>query len=812
MASIEFRRLTAGEAQHAACGGKARGLARLLAAGARVPEAYVLAAADPADAARVAAAVQLPDLPEASRWAVRSSALAEDGPTRSYAGLFHTTLDVPPAEVRAAIAACIASGASAPVLAYAGQPQPVGVLLQRQVQPRAAGVCFTRDPLGADGALLIEAVPGRGDALVGGQREPERWRMYVNGLGRAEWQREGPAVLGVDEAAQLAEQARRLAAAFGTPLDLEWAISDTGVDWLQARPITTLREPLGLRVEATCPGADNGPVSVWSNFNVRETMPRPMSRLNMSLWVHSILPTVAEPVFGLPAESPLLHEVLPVDFVQGRLYWNMNAFLALPMGRLLMRNALALLDPQAQQIVIQLMDAGILQGRRLPGSRLRNTARLLAASTVAMLRMHQTPSPERMLVELQTMADALRGRPPLATLSPTDLVTELSLVRECQPMIVASRLMSRAIATFGIADWLYRHAPDARALLTAGLSGNPTTAISLSLDELALAARPLRAAFVDPAGWEARLAAVAALPGGREWCARFDEFLVHNGQRCPAEFDLTQPRWREDPTLPLELVRQAVLDDGHQSLADRLAVLRERRKAAIDAALRASPAWKRPWMRTLLRRLERIAPMREAPKHYGMHAFARMRVAALEIGRRLCADGRLDEAAQVFHFELSELAAWARDPATALPGRDEIAARIARWEADAALAPADFWRSDGVPVRVPETAGGDGIWHGVPASGGVARGRVRVLATPDAAVLRPGEVLVAELADPGWTPLFPRAAAIVMEVGGQMCHAAVVARELGIPAVFALRGARQLLRDGVEVEVDGSRGTVRLSA
>ncbi|MBK8069947.1 MAG: hypothetical protein IPK27_20710 [Rhodanobacteraceae bacterium] len=810
MSSMVFRKLTADLAQDTACGGKARGLARLLAAGARVPPAYVLDAADPADAARVAAEVQLPELPAGSRWAVRSSALAEDGPARSYAGLFHTALDVPPHEVRAAIAACIASGASAQVLAYAGQPQPVGVLLQQQIQPRAAGVCFTRDPLGADRALLIEAVPGRGDALVSGHREPERWRVYVNGLGRAEWQREGPAVLRVEEALQLAEQARRLAAAFATPLDLEWAIGDAGVEWLQARPITTLREPVDLRVEASFPGADNGAVSVWSNFNVRETMPRPMSRLNMSLWTHSILPTVAEPVFGLPAESPLLREVLPVDFVQGRLYWNMNAFLALPMGRLLMRHALALLDPQAQQIVIQLMDTGILRARRLPGSRLLNTARLLAASTVAMLRMQRTPSPERMLVELQAMADALRSRPPLATLTPAALVAELSLVRECQPMIVASRLMSRAIATFGIADWLYRHAPDARALLTAGLSGNPTTAISLSLDELALAAQPLRAAFVDPAGWEARLAAVAALPGGREWCARFDEFLTHNGQRCPAEFDLTQPRWREDPTLPLELGRQAVLDAGHQSLADRLAALRERRTVAIDAALRASPAWKRPLMRALLRRLERIAPMREAPKHYGMHAFTRMRAAALEIGRRLCADGRLDEATQVFHLDLAELKAWARDPAAALPGRDDIAARLARWETDATMAPPDFWRSDGVPVRVPETAGGDGVWHGVPASGGVARGRVRVLATPDAAALRPGEVLVAELADPGWTPLFPRAAAIVMEVGGQMCHAAVVARELGIPAVFALRGARQLLTDGMQVEVDGSRGTVRL--
>jgi pyruvate,water dikinase len=85
---------------------------------------------------------------------------------------------------------------------------------------------------------------------------------------------------------------------------------------------------------------------------------------------------------------------------------------------------------------------------------------------------------------------------------------------------------------------------------------------------------------------------------------------------------------------------------------------------------------------------------------------------------------------------------------------------------------------------------------------------VRVLAEPDPAAMAEGDVIVLEFADPGWTPLFPRAAAVVMEVGGLMCHAAVVARELGIPAVFGIREATRLLRDGQQVIVDGENGTV----
>ena len=74
-----------------------------------------------------------------------------------------------------------------------------------------------------------------------------------------------------------------------------------------------------------------------------------------------------------------------------------------------------------------------------------------------------------------------------------------------------------------------------------------------------------------------------------------------------------------------------------------------------------------------------------------------------------------------------------------------------------------------------------------------------------------GDVLVLEYADPGWTPLFPRAAAVIMEVGGLMCHAAVVARELGIPAVFGVRDATHTLRDGQVVAVDGGSGTISLT-
>src|SRR5262249_43048924 len=117
-------------------------------------------------------------------------------------------------------------------------------------------------------------------------------------------------------------------------------------------------------------------------------------------------------------------------------------------------------------------------------------------------------------------------------------------------------------------------------------------------------------------------------------------------------------------------------------------------------------------------------------------------------------------------------------------------------------------RSDGKPIVAPTNSGD--VLRGVPISWGSVRGPVRVLLDPsDGAHLHKGEVLVAPFTDPGWTPLFLTAAALVMEVGGMISHGAVVAREYGIPGVVGVKDATRILHDGDIVEVNGATGEVR---
>ncbi|MRR10772.1 pyruvate, water dikinase, partial [bacterium] len=132
------------------------------------------------------------------------------------------------------------------------------------------------------------------------------------------------------------------------------------------------------------------------------------------------------------------------------------------------------------------------------------------------------------------------------------------------------------------------------------------------------------------------------------------------------------------------------------------------------------------------------------------------------------------------------------------------------WERQVGMAAPFIVRSDGVPWR-PQEPGDDGaVLRGVAASSGVATGVARIVREPaEAGRFRPGEVLVAPYAEPGWAPLFLLARAVVMEVGGSLCHGAIVAREYGIPAVVGLPGATGRIKDGDVITVDGDRGEVR---
>jgi rifampicin phosphotransferase len=803
-------------------GGKAAGLARLIAAGARVPRGFAcgtttLAPEEWPAAERERFLAQAAVLLDGARLAVRSSAAGEDSADRSFAGQFETVLGVTtPDEALAAAGRCIASGSNERVASYAGASGiPVGVVAQQMVEARAAGVCFTLDPMGRDRAVVVEAVAGSGDALVSGKADAELWRVYRNG--RGEWEPRlsvGSAAPVLDEkdAVAIASEANAFRAREGRPLDLEWAIDASGtLWWLQERPITSWRSSPEYRVERSAPGADDGPITVWSNCNVRETMPDPMHPLTWGVWKEIVAPMALKQLLGIDLRRAPFRELASLDLVQGRIYFNMSGLLGVPGLGPLTVAVMRHLDARAGETVHRLRDSGVLTPRRRGFSTGRFALVWLASLAASIRRFPSLVAPRRALRLLERDAEAVRKRTSVLAMTDAELAEEMSLwdAPACRNLRDGLQMETTAILIHGLAARAFRFSPAALGLLSAGIEG-PTTATSLAIERLAEAAEPVRATVLAAASADEALAELARSEAGRAWLAELATFLRTYGHRAPKEFDLGAPRWCEAPAMIVDLVAAHLRCPG-ESVRARVEALRAKRGAVLAEEIASRPPWRRPWLAALARLVELYMPLREAPKHYGMRVFQRMRMAALELGCRFVARGLIERAEDVFFMAWEEVAALARGGTVSEDLRVRVESRQAEY-ADFRANPApDFLRSDGVPVEERiEAAHEEGLLRGTPISAGRVIGPVRRLTEPDARRVGPGDVIVVRFADPGWTPLFPRVAAVVMEVGGAMCHAAVVAREMGVPAVFGVRDAMSLLADGTVVEVDGAEGTVRL--
>jgi len=307
-------------------------------------------------------------------------------------------------------------------------------------------------------------------------------------------------------------------------------------------------------------------------------------------------------------------------------------------------------------------------------------------------------------------------------------------------------------------------------------------------------------------------------PDSHEFGEGFERFLYEYGSRGPNEWEVRSPTWETRPTLALAAIdrmRQAP-DSADPALknADRAAE-REAASATLLAMVEGDPsthgqlsaaiASSRAWL-----------PGRERTKTNNIRAIHEMRVVMREIGRRMVALGAFDEIEDFGFVRKAEMLHLFADP-TALT--DVVRERRAHYQQLEQLEPPFVFvgRTDGPEtwtrrdaVSADRLAVGD-VMAGLPGCPGQAEGIARVvLDSSDPFALEPGDILVAPITDPSWTPLFVPAAAVVVDVGAPLSHAIIVSRELGIPCVISATGATRRIPDGARIRVDGSTGAVTM--
>lgn len=812
-------------------GGKGANLGELIRAGFPVPEGFVVTTAaysmmaDRAAlgllveqgletrtssdglAARLRETVQAAGLPQDVRdaiaraydtlgggpVAVRSSATAEDLAGAAFAGQQDTFLNVIGHDaVLDAVLDCWASLWTDRAVAYrehAGTGHrgvSIAVVVQRLVPAETAGVLFSANPVTGDrDRIVVDAASGLGEAVVSGLVTPEHWilgpdgrviehlaggrgtavRAAVSGgtiIERNPGAGDGAApLLTPAQLGELARLARRAEEHFGRPQDIEWALADGRIWLVQSRPLTGLppQPPRLNRIQRRV----IGPLFL-EMFQVR---PYP---LDVTGWLRlGIVEMLGRMTASVGVLFPDVSELLPEE----------------------------------DGVVVQLVPP-------VP----RPTLRILTApaSLIARVRRYDVrrwtddPRLAAFLAEIRRLETADLGAMPWRGVmgAAEDALAALSLVADLRVSYLPGSFLPQVPLRLALLV-LGR-----RSLGPALVAGGPTRTSAANQALTALA----RQAAADPELSRSLLndPPLTVLESVRTeqrftgFRAALETFLAEFGHRETVSVAISSAStWRDTPETVLGIVR-ALMGTAPVSETDQtgqaLATL------TGHPLLRTIP----PLRRALLDAVERSRAglaFREDTHFYATMVLPPLRRAFLELGHRLTAAGVLDAPEDVWHLTFDELAA-ITDHDRTLPGWVQETYRplvTARNEKRRSL--------EAFPLLDPQLLFADqrptegALVSGTAAGRGRARGPVCVVRGPEEfGKLGAGDILVCPYTNPSWTPLFQRAAAVVVDTGGPGSHAAIVAREYGIPAIMGTGNGTAVLGDGQHVIVDGLAGAV----
>lgn len=360
--------------------------------------------------------------------------------------------------------------------------------------------------------------------------------------------------------------------------------------------------------------------------------------------------------------------------------------------------------------------------------------------------------------------------------------------------------------------------PSMMARLLSGVGNIDSAAPAVALWDLARVVRadPILMAHFDSgsAGLDDRL---RADDRAKPFVNSFDVFLDEFGSRGPNEWETACPTWGTDPDMALAFVERLRLTaDGNDPHVSAIRLVEER-KRAYDQAVSKTGKRGQKRLDQLLTAVTVYSQGREKAKSTVVGLIHEIRLASRELGRRCAArSGAGSLFDDLWFVTAEEIGRYVEEPtnfgaliAERRAMREKLSSRIPPFIVDGVLPDWETWEVRG-PNTEPAAPVGT-LLSGIAGCPGVARGRARVVLDPtDPRGIEPGDVLVAPLTDPSWTPLFLAAEAVVVEVGAVLSHAVIVSRELGIPSVVSVTSATRIIPDGALIEVDGAAGTVRV--
>jgi pyruvate,water dikinase len=743
-------------------GAKAATLAQLKRWGYPVPSGWVLPPGDDATPL-ISALTPFPDYP----LVVRSSAIGEDSETASAAGQYESLLNITsqPA-LEQAILRCQASY-NLPAAARYRQDRGVGangmaVIVQQQIQGIWSGVAFSRDPIARQGeAVVIEALPGMAAEVVSGRKTPEQYRVWLSETNLTEsWilpdhlnlAIEGQGEMPPRLLQQVAYLARQIEARYhGIPQDIEWTYDGQQLWLLQARPITTL-------------------LPIWTRKIAAEVIPgfiRPLTwsinrPLTCGVWGEIFTLVLGERAKGLEfEETATLH--------RSAAYFNASL-----LGDIFRRMGLP-----AESL--EFLTRGAKFSKPPLSATLRNTPGLLRLAR-SEWRLQQDFDRDTEQIFRPGFA-ALKSQP-VETLAPDALLSRIEQILALLKRATYYSIMAPLSAALRQALF--------RAQTQLDNSQMPEVAAIRSLQTLATTSRPLidlnRVNHSGSLSWSDVSAQLAATSEGQAVLHQFEQWLDQYGYLSEVGTDIAVPTWREDPRPVQELLIQFW-----------------QHPPAPSPPASQPNSWQRRQAQQRLNLKGRVTACYS-------QLLAELRWSFVALEQHWLQTGLLEQPGDLFFLTFDEIQQLVANAASLPNLAESIAQRRLQLEHDRQLTPPLLVYGNTPPVLFQPAPVADAKrLQGIAASPGQVEGQVLVLQTfQDSSAIDRNTILVVPYTDSGWAALLARAGGLIAEVGGQLSHGAIVAREYGIPAVMNVANATQTLQNGQQVRIDGATGTIEV--
>jgi rifampicin phosphotransferase len=763
-------------------------------------------------------------------FAVRSSAMDEDGAEHSFAGQLESFLHVAPNDVIHKIIAVWRSGFSAQLIAYRRErglpllPDAPAVLIQQMVKAELAGVAFSADPVsGRRNVAVISAVNGLGDSLVAGDCNADTYRVNRTGeIIERQLTTESP-ILKDEQIQAIAALVRTTSQHFQRPQDIEWAIEAGQLYLLQSRPITML---------ANLADPDGG-LNLWDNSNIAESYGGVTTPLTFSFARRAYEEVYRQfcRVMLVPEATIQRHDQTfkhMLGLLNGRVYYNLlNWYRVLAMlpgfklNRRFMEQMMGVKEGLPESLLAEI-------GSVSKGEKLRDGLSLLV--TMSGLIKNHFLLPKKIAGFYARLESALRSTyPPLEIMRADELAAyyrriEVQLLTRWDAPLINDFF---AMIFYGVLRRLCeKWCGDANGSLQNALLSESGGIISA---EPAKRIRAMAESIMHDQG------AVALLCNGslseiRAWLptipnlqSQISNYLDEFGDRCLDELKLESATLHDDPLLLFRAIGSMgtpasggrVLENKFVSSQVDCFIKSRPQDAGIPIALNPIRKIIFHWV---LRNARARVRERENLRFERTRLFGRARRLFLELGQRFSADNLLDDPRDIFYLEVEEILGFIEGTATTTDLRGLAQVRQTEFARHrSAEAPADRFATHGAvnqgnqfrPITTALVATLGDSRQGLACSPGIVRGTVRVVKDPRQAALQPGDILVAERTDPGWVLLFASAAGLLVERGSLLSHAAIVSREMRLPAIVSIPGVTHWLQDGDEVEFDGSTGVVR---